>query len=52
MLTQTYIQLIGAANEAFIGQTPTGVKSGIAIETLIASNFNQLSDLVKTYLIL
>ena len=43
----TYIQLIGAANEAFIGQTPTGVKSGIAIETLIASNFNQLSDLVK-----
>lgn len=43
----TYIQLIGAANEAFIGQTPTGVKSGIAIETLIASNFNQLSDLVN-----
>jgi len=42
-----YIQLIGAANEAFIGQTPTGVKSGIAIETLIASNFNQLSDLVN-----
>lgn len=43
----TYIQLIGAANEAFVGQTPTGVKSGIAIETLIASNFNQLSDLVN-----
>lgn len=42
-----YIQMIGAANEAFIGQTPTGVKSGIAIETLIASNFNQLSDLVN-----
>jgi hypothetical protein len=42
-----YIQLIGAANEAFIGQTPTGVKSGVAIETLIASNFNQLSDLVN-----
>ena len=43
----TYIQVIGAANEAFIGQTPTGVKSGIAIETLIASNFNQLYDLVN-----
>lgn len=43
----TYMQLIGAANEAFIGQTPTGVKSGIAIETLIASNFNQLYDLVN-----
>ena len=43
----SYIQIIGAANEAFIGQTPTGVKSGIAIETLIASNFNQLSDLVN-----
>ena len=42
-----YIQMIGAANEAFIGQTPTGVKSGIAIETLIASNFNQLSYLVN-----
>lgn len=42
-----YMQLIGAANEAFIGQTPTGVKSGIAIETLIASNFNQLYDLVN-----
>lgn len=43
----TYMQVIGAANEAFIGQTPGGVKSGIAIETLIASNFNQLYDLVK-----
>jgi len=43
----TYIQLIGAANEAFIGQTPTGVKSGIAIESLIAANFNQLYDLVN-----
>ncbi len=42
-----YMQVIGAANEAFIGQTPTGVKSGIAIETLIASNFNQLYDLVN-----
>ena len=43
----TYMQVLGAANEAFIGQTPTGVKSGIAIETLIASNFNQLYDLVN-----
>lgn len=42
-----YIQTIGAANEAFIGQTPTGVKSGVAIESLIASNFNQLYDLVN-----
>lgn len=42
-----YIQQIGAANEAFLGQTPTGVKSGIAIESLIASNFNQLYDLVN-----
>ena len=43
----TYMQVIGAANEAFIGQTPGGIKSGIAIETLIASNFSQLYDLVK-----
>lgn len=42
-----YLQTIGAANEAFMGVTPTGVKSGIAIETLIASNFNQLYDLVN-----
>lgn len=42
-----YMQTIGAANEAFMGATPTGVKSGIAIETLIASNFNQLYDLVN-----
>jgi len=42
-----YIQTIGAANEAFIGQTPTGVKSGVAIESLIAANFNQLYDLVN-----
>ena len=43
----SYMQIIGAANDAFIGQTPTGVKSGIAIESLIASNFAQLYDLVK-----
>mgnify|MGYP007127632317 CR=1 FL=1 len=42
-----YLQTIGAANEAFMGVTPTGIKSGIAIETLIASNFNQLYDLVN-----
>lgn len=43
----SYIQTIGAANEAFVGQTPTGVKSGVAIESLIAANFNQLYDLVN-----
>lgn len=43
----TYIQLMGASNEAFVGQTPTGVKSGIAIESLIAANFNQLYDLIN-----
>ena len=42
-----YIQLIGASNEAFIGQYPGGVQSGVALETLISSNFNQLYDVVN-----
>ena len=42
-----YMQQIGAANEAFLGQTPTGVKSGIAIETLVANNYVNLSDLIN-----
>ena len=44
-MLNNYMQTIGAANEAFIGQTPTGVKSGVAIQTLIGSNANQLYDL-------
>ena len=42
-----YMQQIGAANEAFLGQTPVGVKSGIAIETLVANNYVNLSDLIN-----
>jgi hypothetical protein len=42
-----YMQQIGAANEAFLGQTPAGVKSGIAIETLVANNYVNLSDLIS-----
>lgn len=42
----SYMQQIGAANEAFLGQTPAGVKSGIAIETLVANNYVNLSDLI------
>ena len=42
-----YMQQIGAANEAFLGQTPGGVKSGIAIETLVANNYINLSDLIN-----
>ena len=43
----TYMQQIGAANEAFLGQTPAGVKSGVAIETLVANNYVNLSDLIN-----
>lgn len=42
-----YMQQIGAANEAFLGQTPAGVKSGRAIETLVANNYVNLSDLIS-----
>lgn len=42
-----YMQQIGAANEAFLGQTPAGVKSGVAIETLVANNYVNLSDLIS-----
>jgi len=42
-----YMQQIGAANEAFLGQTPAGVKSGVAIETLVANNYVNLTDLIN-----
>jgi len=42
-----YMQQIGAANEAFLGQTPAGVTSGIAIETLVANNYVNLTDLIN-----
>lgn len=41
-----YMQQIGAANEAFLGQTPSGIKSGIAIETLVSNNYVNLADLI------
>jgi len=42
-----YMQQIGAANEAFLGQTPAGVKSGVALETLVANNYVNLTDLIN-----
>lgn len=41
-----YMQDIGASNEAFMGRTPTGITSGVAIETLVANNMVNLADLV------
>jgi len=43
---RSYLQEIGAANEAFMGKTPTGITSGVAIETLVANNMVNLADLV------
>lgn len=40
-----YMQNLGATNEASLGRVPAGVKSGIALQELIASNLAQLSDL-------
>jgi hypothetical protein len=41
-----YMQDIGASNEAFMGKTPAGIKSGIAIETLVSNNMVNLADLI------
>lgn len=40
-----YMQDIGASNEAFMGRAPTGVTSGVALETLVANNMVNLADL-------
>lgn len=40
-----YMQNLGATNEASLGRVPAGVKSGVALQELIASNLAQLSDL-------
>jgi len=40
-----YLSDVGASNEAFMGKTPTGIKSGIAIEALVANNMVNLADL-------
>lgn len=41
-----YIQNIGAAHEAFMGQAPSGVTSGVAFETLVSNAYTNIADLV------
>lgn len=41
-----YAQDVGAAHEAFLGRTPTGVTAAIAFETLVANAMNNLVDLL------
>lgn len=40
-----YLENLGAAHDAFVGRMPTGANSGIAIETLLAGEENNLADL-------
>lgn len=40
-----YIEDIGASHDAFIGRMPTGANSGVAIETLLYGEENNLTDL-------
>ena len=40
-----YIEDMGASHDAFMGRMPTGANSGVAIETLLAGEENNLSDL-------
>jgi hypothetical protein len=44
-----YMQDIGASNEAFMGRAPTGITSGVALETLVANNMVNLADLVDNF---
>lgn len=40
-----YMENIGAAHDAFVGRMPTGANSGVAIDTLLQGEENNLADL-------
>lgn len=40
-----YMENLGAAHDAFVGRMPAGANSGVAIETLLAGEENNLTDL-------
>ena len=42
---RAYMEDVGAAQQAFLGRAPSGVTAGVAFETLVANNLNNLSDL-------